>query len=165
MWFAGLAAQATSLAKVGVVVWQPLQSPLVGWALSTAVGRESPAVVEVLGGLAGGAKVAGKGGGGRVAAVAVPARRVELIQRRRTGVSGRGGGARQHPQVGRALVTGLTGADRRPHRRMARNTQCRARDARGAELEATGVHVRRGVPPRPLALQAAHRQVIAARPS
>src|SRR5215470_5503507 len=37
-----------SLAKVGVVVWQPLQSPVVGWFLSrVAVGRESPAVVFV----------------------------------------------------------------------------------------------------------------------
>ena len=35
--------------KVGVVVWQPLQSPLVGWFLSSvASGRESPAAVAVL---------------------------------------------------------------------------------------------------------------------
>src|SRR5256885_17207458 len=48
MWFAGLALPVWSVAKVGVVVWQPVQSPLVGWFLSNAVGRESPAAVEVL---------------------------------------------------------------------------------------------------------------------
>ena len=38
----------TSLAKVGVVVWQPMQSPLVGWFFSSAaMGRESPAVLVV----------------------------------------------------------------------------------------------------------------------
>ena len=31
-----------------VVVWQLAQSPLVGWFLSNAVGRESPAVEAVL---------------------------------------------------------------------------------------------------------------------
>jgi len=30
MWFAGLPPPVTSLAKVGVVVWQLLQSPLAG---------------------------------------------------------------------------------------------------------------------------------------
>jgi len=47
MWFAGLAA-VTSLAKVGVVVWQLPQSPETGCLASNAVeGRESPAVVEL----------------------------------------------------------------------------------------------------------------------
>ena len=47
MWFVGLALLML-LEKVGVVVWQPLQSPLVGWPLSSVgVGRESPAVVFV----------------------------------------------------------------------------------------------------------------------
>ena len=48
IWFAGLPPPVRSLAKVGAVVWQLLQSPLVGWFLSSpAVGRESPAVVFV----------------------------------------------------------------------------------------------------------------------
>ena len=49
MWLAGLVLLPVWLVtKVGLVVWQPLQSPLVGWLLSSAVGRESPAVVAVL---------------------------------------------------------------------------------------------------------------------
>ena len=49
MWFAGLAFPVWLLANTGEVVWQPLQSPLVGWALSSvAFGRESPAAVLVL---------------------------------------------------------------------------------------------------------------------
>lgn len=48
MWFAGLLPLVTLDANVGVLVWQPLQSPLVGWLLSRAVGRESPAEVELL---------------------------------------------------------------------------------------------------------------------
>ena len=48
--FAGLALLPVwFVRKVGVVVWQPLQSPVVGWLLSKAVGRESPAVVALLG--------------------------------------------------------------------------------------------------------------------
>ena len=46
---AGLLPLVTLLEKVGVVVWQPAQSPEVGCALSNAVGRESPAAVAVLG--------------------------------------------------------------------------------------------------------------------
>src|SRR2546428_13946684 len=34
--------------KVGVVVWQPLQSPVAGCALSKACGRESPQAVALL---------------------------------------------------------------------------------------------------------------------
>jgi len=46
MWFAGKPAPVTSSAKVGVVVWQPPQSPLVGWVLSNAaLGRASLAVL------------------------------------------------------------------------------------------------------------------------
>jgi hypothetical protein len=41
MWFAGFAEFVMSEEKVGVVVWQPPQSPAVGWLLSNAVGRES----------------------------------------------------------------------------------------------------------------------------
>src|SRR5438876_11924938 len=37
-----------SVAKVGVVVWQPLQSPVAGCALSKACGRESPQAVALL---------------------------------------------------------------------------------------------------------------------
>ena len=48
MWFAGLLPPVTLLVNVGVVVWQPLQSPVVGWLLSKAVGRESPAAPAVL---------------------------------------------------------------------------------------------------------------------
>ena len=44
MWFAGFEPPVTLLVNVGVVVWQPLQSPVVGWLLSSvAFGRESPA--------------------------------------------------------------------------------------------------------------------------
>ena len=43
-----LTCHGSTVAKVGVVVWQPVQSPLVGWFLSNAVGRESPAVVALL---------------------------------------------------------------------------------------------------------------------
>ena len=45
---AGLLPPETLLEKVGVVVWQPLQSPEVGWLLSNAVGRESPQAAAVL---------------------------------------------------------------------------------------------------------------------
>ena len=38
----GLCPVVTFVVKVGVVVWQPPQSPVVGWLLSKAVGRESP---------------------------------------------------------------------------------------------------------------------------
>ena len=50
MWFAGLVLLPVwFVVNVGVVVWQPLQSPVVGWLLSSvAEGRESPAVVAVL---------------------------------------------------------------------------------------------------------------------
>ena len=48
MWFAGFPDCVTLAANVGVLVWQPLQSPEVGWLLSNAVGRESPAAVAVL---------------------------------------------------------------------------------------------------------------------
>src|SRR5215469_11132391 len=49
MWFAGLVPLTTSLANVGVVTWQPPQSPAVGCCESSALeGRESPAVVPVL---------------------------------------------------------------------------------------------------------------------
>ena len=49
MWLAGFAFPLWLVEKVGAVEWQPLQSPLVGWALSSvAFGRESPAVVPVL---------------------------------------------------------------------------------------------------------------------
>src|SRR5690349_8878247 len=48
MWFAGLALLPDwFVANVGVVVWQPLQSPEVGWPLSYAVGRESPQAAAV----------------------------------------------------------------------------------------------------------------------
>ena len=50
MWFAGLPAPVTLVANVGVVMWQLPQSPLVGClASSAAEGRESPAVVPLLG--------------------------------------------------------------------------------------------------------------------
>ena len=48
MWLAGLAVLLTLVANVGVVVWQALQSPVVGWFLSNAVGRESPAALALL---------------------------------------------------------------------------------------------------------------------
>ena len=48
MWLAGLPLWVTLAAKVGVVVWQPLQSPEVGWLASNAVGRESPALLALL---------------------------------------------------------------------------------------------------------------------
>ena len=48
MWFAGLPALVTSLAKVGVVVWQLPQSPEAGCPASKAVeGRESLAELEL----------------------------------------------------------------------------------------------------------------------
>ena len=43
-----VAPPVTLFVNVGVVVWQPEQSPVVGWLLSRAVGRESPAVVALL---------------------------------------------------------------------------------------------------------------------
>ena len=46
---AGFCVLETLPAKVGAVLWQPVQSPAVGWSLSSvAFGRESPAVVLVL---------------------------------------------------------------------------------------------------------------------
>src|SRR5436305_1264511 len=49
MWFAGFAELPDWLvAKVGEVVWQPLQSPVAGCALSKACGRESPQAVALL---------------------------------------------------------------------------------------------------------------------
>src|SRR5579862_6449540 len=49
MWLAGFELLPDWLVeKVGVVVWQPPQSPVVGWFLSNVVGRESPATVAVL---------------------------------------------------------------------------------------------------------------------
>jgi hypothetical protein len=49
MWLAGLVPATTSPANVGAVVWQPPQSPLLGWAESKAAeGLESPAAVLVL---------------------------------------------------------------------------------------------------------------------
>src|SRR5437762_14345141 len=48
MWLAGLAVCVMSVAKVGVVVWQPLQSPVAGCTLSKACGRESPQAVALL---------------------------------------------------------------------------------------------------------------------
>src|ERR1700682_6163824 len=49
MWLEGFGADGSrSVAKVGVVTWQLPQSPVVGCLESSAVGRESPAVVEVL---------------------------------------------------------------------------------------------------------------------
>src|SRR6266478_1785445 len=46
---------------------------------------------------------------------------------------------------------------------MARNTQRRARDARGTELEATGTHIRGAVAARAVAIERAERAVIARR--
>src|SRR6266478_6575580 len=46
---------------------------------------------------------------------------------------------------------------------MARNTQRRARDARGTELEATGIHIRGAVAARAVAIERADREVIARR--
>src|SRR5580765_2921570 len=49
MWLAGLAPALWLVANTGAVEWQPPQSPLPGWSLSSvALGRESPAVVPVL---------------------------------------------------------------------------------------------------------------------
>jgi len=58
-------------------------------------------------------------------------------------------------------VAGLTGGDRRGYRRMAGDRECRIRRARGAELEAAGIHVRRGVAARAVAIEGADRHVIA----
>src|SRR5436190_1271858 len=49
MWLAGFAELPDWLvAKVGEVVWQPLQSPVAGCALSKVCGRESPHAVALL---------------------------------------------------------------------------------------------------------------------
>src|SRR5437016_12130101 len=49
MWLAGFAELPDWLvAKVGEVVWQPLQSPVAGCTLSKACGRESPQAVALL---------------------------------------------------------------------------------------------------------------------
>src|SRR5206468_861383 len=99
---------------------------------------------DVIGGLAG-AHITGKGRRGRVAAVAVAARRVELIQRSRTRISGRGRGAGEHADVGRALVTGRAGGDRRRDGGVASDREGRSGDARRTELEAPGIHIRGAV--------------------
>src|SRR5256714_14689865 len=98
-----------------------------------------------------------EGGRRRVAADAVPARGMVLVERGRTGVSGRGRGAGNHADVGRGLVTGLAAADRRRHRGVAGDRECRIRYARGAELEAAWVYIRRGVAARTVAVEAAGR--------
>src|SRR6202030_4364091 len=49
------------------------------------------------------------------------------------------------------------------HRGVAGDGECRSREARRAELEATGVHIRRGVTARAVAVETADREVIAGR--
>src|SRR2546430_73974 len=75
----------------------------------------------------------------------------------------RAGAAGQHPEEGRPFVAGLTGWDRPGHRRMAGDAERGTGDVRGAELEAAGIHIRRGVAAGAVAVQAADRHVIAGR--
>src|SRR5439155_5332924 len=112
-------------------------------------------------GLGAAGHIAGKGRRGRVAAVAVTTGRMDLVQRGRTRVSRGARAAGDHPQVGCALVTGLTGGDGRRHRGVACDAERGTRDARGAELEAARIHIGRGVAARAVAVEAADRHVVA----
>src|SRR5260370_315871 len=109
-------------------------------------------------------RLVGREGGRRgVTTVAVAARGMVLVERGRTRVAGRGRGARQHPDVGRAFVTGRAAADRRRDGGVSGDREGRSGDARGTELEATGIHIRRAVAARAVAIETADREVIAGR--
>src|SRR6202035_4458272 len=95
-----------------------------------------------------------------VAGAAVATGRVLRVECGRTGVSGRSRGAREHPDVGRALVTGRARAHRR-YGGVAGDRERRACDARRAEFEAARIHIRCGVAARAVAIEVAERNVIA----
>src|SRR5205823_6632905 len=94
-------------------------------------------------------------------ALAIARGRMTLVERGRTLVSGRSCAAGEHPDVGRGLVTGHAGRAR--HRRVARDAERGTGDVRRAELEAAGIHIRRAVAARAVAIRAADRNVIAGR--
>src|SRR6516165_11121540 len=103
---------------------------------------------DVIGRFAPGADVACEGGRGRVAARAVAAGRVDRVVLGGAVIAlSAHGGAHHHAQVLRALVTGLAAADAAgaTDGRVAGGGERRCIDARGAELEATGVDVGRAV--------------------
>src|SRR5215470_18304906 len=75
------------------------------------------------------------------------------------------GGADQHAEELRTLVTGLALRHHRAHRRVAGGIERRGIDARRTELEAPGVHVASRVAPRAAAVEAADRDVVVTRPA
>src|SRR5437660_367590 len=97
----------------------------------------------------------------RMAAVAVAGRRVCFVEGLRTGISPGGRAARNHAEIRRALVTGLTGGDPRGHRGVAGDRERRSGQARAAELEATCIDIARRVTARAVAVEAGERDVIA----
>jgi len=99
-----------------------------------------------------------------VAVAAVTRGRVLRVERAvRTGVSGRGRGAGDHPHEGGGLVTGRAGAHG-CDRGVAGDVERRSTDIRRTDMEATGIHVRSAVAARAVAVGAPDRDVIAARP-
>src|SRR5215470_11396439 len=75
------------------------------------------------------------------------------------------GGADQHPEVLRTLVTGLAGRGRRRYGRVAGGIERRGVDVRRTELEAAGVDVGGRVTARAAAIEAADRDVVVTRPA
>ena len=98
-----------------------------------------------------------------MAAIAVAAGRMRLVERCRARVSGRGGAARQHADVRCALVTGLAAADGGGDGGVAGHVQGRSGNAGSADLEAAGIDVLGGVTARAVAVERADRDVIGRR--
>src|SRR5207248_9124135 len=86
-----------------------------------------------------------------------------LVERLRTRVGRARGGAREHPEVSRGLVTGLAAADRLRDGGMAGDRERGSTDARGADPEAARIDVARGMAARAVAIECADRDVIAGR--
>src|SRR5215471_8628961 len=75
------------------------------------------------------------------------------------------GGADQHAEELRTLVTGLAGRGGRRYGRVAGGVERRGVDVRRAELEATGGHVAGRVTARAAAIEATDRDVVVTRPA
>src|SRR5215470_19044354 len=106
-------------------------------------------------------EIACEGGRRRMAAAAVAARRVTRIVLDRPVIALSGhGGADQHPEELRALVTGLTGGDCRRHGGVTRDAEGRRIDARRTQLEASRVDVGDRVATRAVAVESPDRDVV-----
>lgn len=119
---------------------------------------------DVIGRLAASGHVARERGGGGMAAPAVPAGGMPLVERIGPRVAGAGRGTGQHAQIRCGFMTGLAGGDHGGDRCMPCSGERRRIDVRRAKAEAAGIDVARAMAARGIAIQAADRDVIGRKP-